>query len=267
MAQLIQLRRGTEAQWTSANPILASGEKGIETDTGREKTGNGVDAWEDLPYFGGSGGGGGGAVDSVNGEIGVVVLNTDDISDTGATNKYVTSAEKTKLSGIETGADVTDTTNVAAAGAAMRSENLSDLDDAATARSNLGLGALASADSIVIYHDVYLYFSPDAVEGDVSTVWPMPRDGAIVNYHGQVDDAPATASIILDLEKDGLSIMDDPDRVIIPTSGFRDTSGTPLDVGTAADSLMQIRIVQLNAADEGNVGNITCRITWAETVG
>jgi hypothetical protein len=39
-----------------------------------------------------------GAVDSVNGYIGDVVLATDDISDTGQTNKYVTAAEKTKLS-------------------------------------------------------------------------------------------------------------------------------------------------------------------------
>lgn len=39
--------------------------------------------------------------------------NLDDIS-TGTTNKHFTSTEKTKLTGIETGADVTDTTNVVA---------------------------------------------------------------------------------------------------------------------------------------------------------
>lgn len=42
-------------------------------------------------------GGGGGAVDSVNGQTGVVVLDADDISDSGTTNKFATSAEKTKL--------------------------------------------------------------------------------------------------------------------------------------------------------------------------
>jgi hypothetical protein len=41
-----------------------------------------------------------GAVDSVNGQTGDVVLDTDDVSDSGATNKYVTSAEKTKLSNL-----------------------------------------------------------------------------------------------------------------------------------------------------------------------
>lgn len=43
------------------------------------------------------GGGGGGAVDSVNGETGVVVLTTDDISDAAQTNKWATAGEKTKL--------------------------------------------------------------------------------------------------------------------------------------------------------------------------
>lgn len=44
-----------------------------------------------------SGDAGSGAVSSVNGASGVVVLNTDNISDSGATNKWATAAEKTKL--------------------------------------------------------------------------------------------------------------------------------------------------------------------------
>jgi hypothetical protein len=41
--------------------------------------------------------GGSGAVDSVNGQTGVVVLDADDISDSGTTNKFATISEKTKL--------------------------------------------------------------------------------------------------------------------------------------------------------------------------
>jgi nitrogen fixation protein len=41
--------------------------------------------------------GGGGAVDSVNGQTGVVVLDADDISDSTTTNKFLTSTEKTNL--------------------------------------------------------------------------------------------------------------------------------------------------------------------------
>jgi hypothetical protein len=47
---LIQFRKGTASAWTSANPILASGELGFETDTGRIKIGNGSTAWTSLTY-------------------------------------------------------------------------------------------------------------------------------------------------------------------------------------------------------------------------
>jgi Major tropism determinant N-terminal domain/Collagen triple helix repeat (20 copies) len=48
----IQLRRGTAAQWTSANPVLADGEIGLETDTAQFKIGNGVQAWNVRAYGG-----------------------------------------------------------------------------------------------------------------------------------------------------------------------------------------------------------------------
>ncbi|MFW0773544.1 hypothetical protein ACLRGI_10285, partial [Paenarthrobacter nitroguajacolicus] len=50
MANRIQLRRGTAANWASVNPVLGQGEPGIETDTGKLKFGNGVTAWLALPY-------------------------------------------------------------------------------------------------------------------------------------------------------------------------------------------------------------------------
>lgn len=52
MTTLIQLRRGTAAQWTAANPVLAQGEIGIELDTGQFKVGNGTTAWAGRPYGG-----------------------------------------------------------------------------------------------------------------------------------------------------------------------------------------------------------------------
>jgi hypothetical protein len=48
----IQIRRGTASQWTSANPTLASGEQGFETDTGKVKIGNGSTVWNSLAYIG-----------------------------------------------------------------------------------------------------------------------------------------------------------------------------------------------------------------------
>ena len=46
----IQIRRGAAASWTSANPVLAAGEFGYETDTGKAKIGNGSTAWNSLAY-------------------------------------------------------------------------------------------------------------------------------------------------------------------------------------------------------------------------
>jgi hypothetical protein len=50
MAVQIQLRRGTAAEWTAANPTLAEGELGLETDTAKYKIGNGSTAWNSLSY-------------------------------------------------------------------------------------------------------------------------------------------------------------------------------------------------------------------------
>lgn len=52
MAFKIQLRRGTAAQWTAANPILADGEVGIVTDEDTLKVGDGTTAWNSLAYSG-----------------------------------------------------------------------------------------------------------------------------------------------------------------------------------------------------------------------
>ena len=51
MATRMQQRRGTAAQWTAANPTLAAGEIGFETDTNKFKMGNGSSAWTALSYF------------------------------------------------------------------------------------------------------------------------------------------------------------------------------------------------------------------------
>jgi len=50
MAVQIQLRNDTAANWTSANPVLAQGEMGIENDTDKYKIGDGSTAWNSLSY-------------------------------------------------------------------------------------------------------------------------------------------------------------------------------------------------------------------------
>jgi len=51
MTTRMQQRRGTSTQWTTGNPIMAAGEIGFETDTGKFKVGNGSSAWSALKYF------------------------------------------------------------------------------------------------------------------------------------------------------------------------------------------------------------------------
>ena len=58
VAQRMWQRRDTAANWTSANPVLAAGEIGVELATPplpqKMKVGDGVTAWTGLAYAGGS---------------------------------------------------------------------------------------------------------------------------------------------------------------------------------------------------------------------
>jgi len=53
MAVQIQFRRGTAAEWTAANPLLAQGEMGLEWDTNKFKIGTGSTYWNYLGYSSG----------------------------------------------------------------------------------------------------------------------------------------------------------------------------------------------------------------------
>ncbi len=53
------LRRGTAAQWSTADPVLSAGEPGFETDTGVLGVGDGVTTWSSLTTKITLGGGGG----------------------------------------------------------------------------------------------------------------------------------------------------------------------------------------------------------------
>ena len=50
MAYTILFRRGTDNEWTQANPVLKLGELGFVTDTKRFKIGDGLTNWNSLPY-------------------------------------------------------------------------------------------------------------------------------------------------------------------------------------------------------------------------
>jgi len=79
----LQIRRDSLANWVSNNPVLASGEMGINLDTYQYKLGDGVKTWIQLPYAGIAGptGAPGASISSGTGATGV----TGSIGPTGLT--------------------------------------------------------------------------------------------------------------------------------------------------------------------------------------
>ena len=51
MANKIQIRRDTTANWTASNPILSQGELGLDTTLNKIKIGNGTAQWSALSFF------------------------------------------------------------------------------------------------------------------------------------------------------------------------------------------------------------------------
>ena len=51
MANKIQIRRDTTANWTASNPILSQGELGLDTTLNKMKIGNGTSHWSALGFF------------------------------------------------------------------------------------------------------------------------------------------------------------------------------------------------------------------------
>lgn len=108
----------TDATNVAAAGALMSGVAGLDdlADVSVPSPSNGqILAYNETSGQWEAGAAGSAPVDSVNGQIGAVVLDADDIDDSATTNKFTTAADISKLAGIEAGADVTDTQNVVAA--------------------------------------------------------------------------------------------------------------------------------------------------------
>ena len=101
----ITWRHGTAAAWTTANPVLAAGEIGVETDTSKAKLGDGTTVWSSLPYLWD-------VVGTAAAAVSAHVAATDPHGDRAYADGLV--------------------------------DDLSGVTDAATARTNLGLGGAAT---------------------------------------------------------------------------------------------------------------------------
>jgi hypothetical protein len=106
MATRMQQRSGTAAQWTAANPTLAAGEIGFETDTNKFKMGNGSSNWAALTYFANTAGleallndGAPAALNTLN-EIAAAINDDPTFFTTIATNLSTHASDSTDVHGI-----------------------------------------------------------------------------------------------------------------------------------------------------------------------
>jgi len=147
------------------------------------------------------------AVDSVNGQTGVVALDQDDVLD-GITNKQYSATEQTKLAGIEDGAEV-NTINagdnvsllVNDANYLAVGDDVSDLNnDAGYLTNNRAIRAV-SANTTALQTDFTILV--DATAGDVTITLPAAQTGLVLNC--KKTDISSNAMII---DADGAETID-----------------------------------------------------------
>lgn len=189
-----------------------------------------------------AGTGGGGAVDSVNGQTGVVVLDQDDVLD-GTTFKQYSATEKTKLAGIATGAtaNATDAFLLARANhtGTQLAATVSDFDTAART---------------AVRREVTFSYGPTLIVG-TGAQRIYNRSGVartLVHASASVGTQPTGASVIVDVNKNGTTIFTtQSNRPEIAVSTNEDVSGTP-DVTTWADGdYLTIDIDQIGSTVAG----------------
>lgn len=191
MADIIQLRRGSEALWTSTNPILAQGEQGYETDTGKRKIGNGVDPWNDLPYDGA----GTGTVTSVavSGSDGIEVDSGSPITSSGTIAIGINASALSTHLGLGTAA-----TTAASAYATATQGTDERVPTAAGLTSKFGTNKASIADG-----DKFGMLDSAATDAPKHTLWSLIKStlktyfdtlySATGHTHGQLHDAVTLA--------------------------------------------------------------------------
>ncbi len=208
MVNRVQMRRDTAANWTSENPVLSQGEHGFETDTDKFKIGDGATAWNSITEYFQKGGGSG--VDSVFGRTGVVAASQDDyahnqLSGVGVNDHHnethtivshdttVTGAQldtdHTKLTGIDTGADVTADNSPQAHDASHANGGSDELDVS-------GLSGLLADSQTPLAHDLNSHGSCTLAElsTDISddTIVGLAATQTLINKIIELDDGLGT---------------------------------------------------------------------------
>lgn len=173
---------------------------------------------------------GSGAVDSVNSQTGVVVLDADDIDDTSTTNKFTTAGDISKLAGIETGADVTDATNVDAAGAVMNSDISTASMSFVVDEDNM---VSDSATKVPTQQSVKAYVDANA-GGAVDSV--NSQTGVVVLDADDIDDTATTNKFVTASDLTNLGNLSGTNTGDQDLSGYELLSNKDTDTTLAANS-------------------------------
>jgi hypothetical protein len=132
----IQVRRGLASEWTAANPVLAAGEMGVETNTNLFKFGNGSSTWTALAYANNS--------DVAIGEISQDAINTALTMGAGLTKTYNDGANTITIT-VDTDVVSTRAFATTAAGTAQTAAEATAAADASTKASAAQAAAIAAA--------------------------------------------------------------------------------------------------------------------------
>lgn len=208
---------------------------------------------------------GSGAVDSVNGQTGVVVIDADDIDDSTTTNKFATAAQLSKINGVEAGADVTDAANVDAAGAVMNTDTTTaamqfvvDEDDFASNSATkvpTQQSAKTYIDAVGKHERFTVACSDETTDLTTGTkvTFRMPYAMTLTDIRASVVTAPTGAILTVDVNENGTTILSTK-LTIDASEKTSTTAATPVvisDAELADDSEITIDIDQIGSTIAG----------------
>lgn len=213
MAVRQQQRRGTAAQWTSANPILSAGEIGFEVDTNKFKIGDGINRWDTLTYF--TADAAGAIQDLIDGAPGILDTLNELAAAIGDDANFFTTVTS-DIATAKSEAISTASTDATTKAATAKSEAISTAAaDATTKANNAKSGAEATAASALSAH-----------ESDTTNIHGIADTSALATKT-YADSAVSTAVSALTKSSVGLANVDNTSDADKPVS---DAVQTELDL-------------------------------------
>ena len=201
---------------------------------------------------------------------------------TTSASGFMSSTDKTKLDGVETSADVTDATNVDAAGAVMEADFdantvlIATTDDSPTslilnASRILGRRSTGSITALTPAHTRELIETPvfisvacsdetsDIQTQDAIVTFRTPFAITLTDVRASVTTAPVGASLVLDINEGGTSILSTSLSIDAgeKTSTTAATAAVISDTTLADDAEITIDITQVGATTSGRGLKVT----------